>query len=186
MCHLGLEDTQRSGLDSCKTLYVTSPVASLSPGPQVVAILKKRNHHRSTMSNENSRDYVDDYSDDFGYGGMESVHNSGAEDGGPDGAGMDSESSCHGKLSASKQLDTENYSDDLNDSSNHTPALKSRRGKLSLSPCKLPLPLPMEPELEPFGYYSLSTPRRRTGFKRPRINWVDVLSCNTDQIPEMF
>jgi hypothetical protein len=44
----------------------------------------------------------------------------------------------------------------------------------------------MEPELEAFVYYSLSesTPWRRTGFKRPLINWVDVSSWNTDQILE--
>ena len=44
----------------------------------------------------------------------------------------------------------------------------------------------MEPELEPFGYNSISesTPRRRTGFKRPRIYLVDASSWNTDQIPE--
>ncbi len=44
----------------------------------------------------------------------------------------------------------------------------------------------MEPELEPFGYDSLSesTPLRRTGFKRARINWVDVSNWNPDQIPE--
>jgi hypothetical protein len=44
----------------------------------------------------------------------------------------------------------------------------------------------MEPELEPFVYDSLSesTPLRRTGYKSPRINWVDVSSWNTDQILE--
>ncbi len=44
----------------------------------------------------------------------------------------------------------------------------------------------MAPELEPLRYDSLFefTPRRRTGSRRPRINWVDVSSWNTDQIPE--
>jgi len=138
------------------------------------------------MADEHSRDYEDDYSPDSGDEGMESEQNSGAEDGAPDGAEMDSEISRHGELSASKQLETENDSDNSDDSINHTPAQKSRRRKLSMSPLKSPSPLPMEPELEPFGYDSLSesTPRRRTGFKRPRINWVDVSSWNTDQIPE--
>ncbi len=44
----------------------------------------------------------------------------------------------------------------------------------------------MEPELEPINYDSLSdsTPRRKTGFRRPRIQWTNVSSWNTDQIPE--
>jgi hypothetical protein len=42
----------------------------------------------------------------------------------------------------------------------------------------------MEPELELFDSLFESTPLRRTGFKRPRINWDDVSSWNTDQIPE--
>ncbi len=117
---------------------------------------------------------------------MESLHNSGAEDGAPDGAGMDKESGRHGELFADKQLETENDSEDSDDLSNHTLAPKSRRSKLSMSPCKSPSPLPMEPELEQFGYDSLpeSTPLRRTGFKRPRINWVDVSRWNADEIHE--
>jgi hypothetical protein len=43
-----------------------------------------------------------------------------AEDGAPYGATLDSESSCHGELSVSKKLETENGSEDSNDSSNHT------------------------------------------------------------------
>ncbi len=44
----------------------------------------------------------------------------------------------------------------------------------------------MEPELERYEYDSLSesTPRRRTGFRRPRIDWVNVSSLKTGQIPE--
>jgi hypothetical protein len=44
----------------------------------------------------------------------------------------------------------------------------------------------MEPELELINYDSLSdsTPRRKTGFRRPRIQWTNVSSWNTDQIPE--
>jgi hypothetical protein len=49
----------------------------------------------------------------------------------------------------------------------------------------------MEAELEPFGYDSLSdsTPRRRTGFRRPRIDWTNVaswsLAANTEEaVPE--
>jgi hypothetical protein len=66
---------------------------------------KKRNHHRATMADEHSREYEDDYSSDSGDEGMESLHNSGAEDGAPDGAGMESESSRDGELSVSKQLE---------------------------------------------------------------------------------
>jgi hypothetical protein len=73
------------------------------------------------MADEPLREYDDVYSSDSGDGGMESVYNSGAKDGAPDGATLDSESSRHGKLSASKQLETVNESEDSNDSSNHTP-----------------------------------------------------------------
>ena len=118
---------------------------------------------------------------------MESELNSGAEDGASDGATIYSERSHHGKLSVNQDLATE---DDSNDSSSHTPAQKSKRRRmLSVSPCKSPTPLPMEAELEPFGYDSLSDstprPRRRTGFTRPRINWTDVaswsLAANTEE-----
>ncbi len=60
------------------------------------------------------------------------MHNSGAEDGAPDGTTLDSESSHHGELSANKQLETENDSEDSIDPSNHTPAQKSKRHKVSL------------------------------------------------------
>jgi len=93
--------------------------------------------------------------------------------------------SRHGKLSVNQDPATE---DDSNDSSSHTPAQKSKRRRMvSISPCRSPSPLPMEAELEPFGYDSLSdsTPRRRTGFTRPRINWTNVaswsLSANTEE-----
>ena len=45
---------------------------------------------------------------------------------------------------------------------------------------------PREPELEPFQYDSLSdsAPRRRTGFRRPRIQWANVASWSTDQNTE--
>ncbi len=134
MCHLRLKVMQRLGPDGRKTLYMTAPVAGRSPGCN----LEKRNHHRATMADEHSREYEDDYSSDSGEGGMESMHNSGPEDGAPDGAEMDSEISRHGELSASKQLETENDSDDSDGSINHTPAQKSRRPKLALSPCKSP------------------------------------------------
>jgi hypothetical protein len=84
------------------------------------------------MADEHSRDYEDDYSPDSGDEGMESEHNSGAEDGAPDGAGMDSEISRHGELSASKQLETENDSDNSDDSINHTPAFSIEGGKFRL------------------------------------------------------
>jgi hypothetical protein len=50
------------------------------------------------------------------------------------------------------------------------------------SPPKSPSPIPAEP----FHYDSLSdsTPRRRTGFRRPRIQWADVASWSTDQNTE--
>ncbi len=86
---------------------------------------RKKNQNRFA---ENSRDYADDYSSDSSYGAMESVHNSGAEDGAPDGARMDSERSRHGKLSAKNNIeDTVPESEDSQDSSNHTPAPKSKR-----------------------------------------------------------
>ena len=136
------------------------------------------------MSAENSRTYSTDDDAVSSYGGMESVPNSGAEDGASDGAGMDSEKIRHGKLSMSKSLETEDdASDDSNDSSSHTPAQKpKRRRQLSMSPQsppKSPSPIPAEP----FHYDSLSdsTPRRRTGFRRPRIQWADVASWSTDQ-----
>ncbi len=84
----------------------------LSLGQQAVAISKKEKEIfiGSTMADEISRDYDNDYSSDSSDGGMESVHNSGAEDGTPDGAGMDQASSRHGELSASKQFETDNDS----------------------------------------------------------------------------
>ena len=120
------------------------------------------------MSAENSRTYSTDDDAESNYGAMESVHNSGAEDGASDGAGMDSEKIRHGKLSLNNELETD---DDSNDSSSHTPAQKSKRRRhLAMSPPKSPLPIPPEPELEPFQYDSLSdsAQRRRTGFRRPR------------------
>ncbi len=51
----------------------------------------------STMSAENSRDYVVDYSSDSSLGEMQSVHNSGDENGASEGAIMDTESSSHGE-----------------------------------------------------------------------------------------
>ncbi len=41
----------------------------------------------------------------------------------------------------------------------------------------------MKPELEPFEYDSLSysTALRRTGFRRPRINWTNVASWSLAQ-----
>jgi hypothetical protein len=58
---------------------------------------------------------------------MESELNSGAEDGASNGAPMDSERSHHGKLSVNQDPVTE---DDLNDSSSHTPAQKSKRRRM--------------------------------------------------------
>ena len=94
------------------------------------------------MSAENSRTYSTDDDGESNYGAMESVHNSGAEDGASDGAGMDSEKIRHGKLSLSKSAETEDdASDDSNDSSSHTPAQKpKRRRHLSMSPPKSPSP----------------------------------------------
>ena len=119
---------------------------------------------------------------------MESVSNSRAKDGASNAAGMDSESCRHGKLSLNKALETEDESVDSNDSSSHPPAQKPKRWRrLSMSPpCKSPSPLPPEPELEPFRYdsHSYSTPWRRTGFRRPRIQWANVASWSTDQNTE--
>ncbi len=105
---------------------------------------------------------------------MASLCNSRAEDGSFNAVRMNSERSRYGKLSVNQDHET---NDDLNDSSSHTPAQKSKgRQMLSVSLCKSPSPLPMEPVLEPFGYDFLSdpTPRRRTGFGRPRINWTNT------------
>ena len=125
------------------------------------------------MSAENSRTYSTDDDADSNYGAMESMPNSEAEDGACDGAGMDSEKIRHGKLSLNKAAETEDDSVDSNDSSSHTPAQKPKRQRrLAMSsPGKSPSPIPPEPELEPFHYDSLSdsTPRRKTGFRRPRI-----------------
>jgi hypothetical protein len=94
------------------------------------------------MSAERSRTYSDDDNDSEDAEIMESVPNSGAEDGASDGTTMDSERSRHGKLSVNRDHETK---DDSNDSSSHTPAQKSKRQRtLSLSPCKLPSPLTME------------------------------------------
>ena len=184
--HLGLKDMQRFRPRLPKTLYATAPVAGRSLGPQVVAISKKIKIG-STMSAENSRTYSTDDDAESNYEAMESVSNSGAEDGASNGAGMDTEKIRHGKLSLNKSVETEDDSVDSNDSSSHTPAQKSkRRRRLSMSPpCKSPSPLHPEPELEPFHYDSLSdsTPRRRTGFRRPRIKWANVASWNADQTP---
>ena len=59
-------------------------------------------------------------------------------------------------------------------------------GYLCLIPLNRHRRFPPEPELEPFRYDSLSdsTPRRRTGFRRPRIQWANVASWNTDQNTE--
>ena len=88
----------------------------------------------------------------------------------------------------SKAAETENDDSlDSDDSSSHTPAQKpKRRRHLSMSPPKSPSPIPPEPELEPFQYDSLSysAPRRKTGFRRPRIQWTNVASWNTDQTPQ--
>ena len=142
----------------------------------------------STMSAENSRTYSTDDDAESNYGEMESVSNSGAEDGASDGAGIDSKTIRHGKLSLSKAAETEDDdSVDSNDSSSHTPAQKpKRRRQLSMSPPKSPSPTPPEPELEPFQYESLSdsAPRRNTGFRRPRIQWTNVASWNTNQNPQ--
>jgi hypothetical protein len=176
---------QRLGPNDRKTFFVTAPVVGRLSGPQVVAILKKEIIIGFTMSAEHSRTYSEDDDDCDDAQRMESELNSGAEDGASDGATMDSERSRHGKLSVNQDPATE---DDSNDSSSHTPAQKSKRRRmLSMSPCRSPSPLPMEAELEPFGYDSLSdsTPRRRTGFTRPRINWTNVaswsLSANTEE-----
>jgi hypothetical protein len=139
---------QRIGPDYRKMFYVTAPVASWLSGPQVVAILKKGIIIGSTMSAEHSRTYSDDDDDCDDAGRMESVPNSGAEDGSSYGATMDSERSRHGKFSVNKDHETE---DDSNDSSSHTPTHTFRRRRmLSVSPCKSPSPLPMEHELELF------------------------------------
>jgi len=177
VCHLRLKDMQRFRPDVLITFYVTASVAGRALGPQV----------SFSMAEDHSRTYSDYEDDDGAYGRMESVPNSGAEDDAPDAEKMDTERSRHGKLSASKQLDTENDSEDSNDSSTHTPAQKPKRRRFpSTSPCRSPSPLPMDPELEPINYDSLSdsTPRRKTGFRRPRIQWTNVSSWNTDQIPE--
>ena len=126
------------------------------------------------MSAENLRTYSTDDDADSDYGAMETASNSGADDGASDGAGMDSDKCRHGKFSLDNELETDNESVDSNNSSSHTPAQKPKRQRrLSMSPpCKSPSPLPPEQELEPFHYDSLSnsTPRRKTGFRRPRIN----------------
>jgi hypothetical protein len=168
---------QRFRPDVLITFYVTASVAGRALSPQV----------SFSMAEDHSRTYSYYEDDDGAYGRMESVPNSGAEDDAPDAEKMDTERSRHGKISASKQLDTENDSEDSNDSSTHTPAQKPKRRRFpSTSPCRSPSPLPMEPELEPINYDSLSdsTPRRKTGFRRPRIQWTNVSSWNTDQIPE--
>ena len=108
----------------------------------------------STMSAENSRTYSTDDDSDSNYGAMETASNSGAEDEASDGAGMDSETIRHGKLSLNNELETDDDSVDSNDSSKYTPAQKpKRRRRLSMSPpFKSPSPLPPEPELEPFRF----------------------------------
>jgi hypothetical protein len=58
-CHLRLKDTQCSGPDCHKTLYVTAPVASLSFCLQVIAIIIV-----STLLAQNSRDYNYEFSSD--------------------------------------------------------------------------------------------------------------------------
>ncbi len=112
------------------------------PARKLLQSWKKKSSSSHDGRRSFERIYEDDYSPDSGDEEMESKHNCGAEDGAPDGAGMDSEFSRHGELSASKQLETENDSDNSDDLINHTPAQKSRRRKLSMSPCKLPSPCP--------------------------------------------
>ena len=152
---------------------MTAPVASRSLGPQVVAISKKDIVPGSTMSAENSRDYNDDYPSDSSYGAMEtpleSVNSSGAEDGAPDGATMDSEKSRHGNLSAKDASVSE--VEDSQDSSNHTPAQKTKRLRLNSPPAKSPSPVADQLDLSPgeFDYLSDSALLRKTGFRRQHI-----------------
>ena len=63
---------------------------------------------------------------------MESVHNSGAEDGASDAAGMDSKKCSHVKLSLNnlKEPQTEDELVDSNDSSSHT--LPSRNSSVGV------------------------------------------------------
>ena len=143
VCYLGFNDMQRLGPDDRKTLYLTAPVAGRSLGPQVVAITQKKIKIISTMSAENSKDYGDEYSSDSSYGRMESVHNSGAEDGAPDGATLDSDRSRHGKSSAKDHMyDTDPDSEDSEDSTNHTPAQKSKRLPFTSPPTQSQSPVP--------------------------------------------
>ncbi len=172
VCHLGLEDMQRLGPDGRKTLYMTAPVASRSLGPQVVAITpKKKIKIISTMSAENSKDYGDESTSDSSYGRMESEQNSGGEDGAPDGATLDPERSRHGKSSAKDHMyDT---APDSDDSPSHTPAQKSKRMLFTSSPAKTLSPVVdlSDQEAGEFDYLSDSAPRRKTGFRRPRLVW---------------
>ncbi len=78
------------------------------------------------MSSKHSRAYSES-EDGVNYGRMESVPNSGAEDGASNGARMDSERSSNGKLSVNKVLETK---DNSNDSSSHTQAQKSKRRQI--------------------------------------------------------
>ena len=183
VCNLGLKGMQRLGSDGRKSLCMTAPVASQSLGPQVVAISQKIKIG-STMSAEHSRGHTDDYLSDSSYGAMESVHNSGAEDGAHDDATMDSEKSRHGKLSAKDDLVSE--VDDSQNSSNHTPAQKSKRLRLNSPLARSQSPVANQPDLSPgeFEYLSDSAPRRKTGFRRPRSTSAPVASWNLDQNTE--
>jgi hypothetical protein len=136
------------------------------------------------MSAENSKDYGDEYSSDSSYGRLESMHNSGAEDGVPDGATLDSERSRHGKSSAKDHLyDTV---PDSEDSSNHTPAQNSKRLRFKSPPTKSQSLVPDLSDLEAgeFDYLSDSSPRRKTGFRRPRLHWAPVASWNLEHNTE--
>ena len=112
------------------------------------------------------------------------MHNSGAEDGEPDGATTDSEKNRHGKLSAKD--DSLSEVEDSQDSSNHTEAQKTKRLRLNSPPAKSPSPVADQLDLSPgdFDYLSDSAPRRKTGFRRPRITWAPVASWNLEHNTE--
>ena len=185
VCHLGLKDMQRLGPDCRKTLYMTAPQSRAGhPARKLLQSPKKKIKIISTMSAKNSKDYGDESTSDSSYGGMESEQNSGAEDGAPEGATLDSERSRHGKSSAKDHMyDT---APDSEDSSSHTPAQKSKRMLLTSSPAKSQSPIAdlSDQEAGEFDYLSESAPLCKTGFRRQRLRWAPVASWNLEHNTE--
>ena len=92
--------------------------------------------------------------------------------------------SRHDKLSAKDASVSE--VEDSQDSSNHTPAQKTKRLRVNSPPAKSPSPVADQLDLSPgeFDYLSDSAPRRKTGFRRPRITWAPVASWNLEHNTE--